>query len=159
CVPRLDNTVLAQRVKRLAVRRVDQTGNRTFMGEIGVDDLAALRGHLPDADALVHAPRREVTPARTPGNGVNPVGRFAAGIQELASFAVVNVEGGIRRAGSEQLAVRAEGQAVNGVAVVFERPQFLAAGDLPQLDKPIIAAAGEQFAVRTESDLINNVFM
>src|SRR5947209_20423130 len=134
--------VLAERVEGLAIGRIRETGDGTFMGERGVNELAAAGVGLPDADRLVHAGGGEVPAVGRPGDGVEPVGGVAEGVKALAGGRVPDLHGPVGGDRGEQRAVRAEGDAVDGVAVVLEGGALAAVGEVPELDEAVVAAGG-----------------
>src|SRR4029079_6159352 len=102
------------RVERLAVLRVDEARDRLRVGEDGVDEFTALGVGLPDAYARVDAGGGEVLAVGTPGDGVDPVGRVAEGVEALARLDVPHLHRPVGGRRGEQLPLRVEGEAVDG---------------------------------------------
>src|SRR5262249_45973683 len=141
-IPCFRYTVLAERVEGLAVGRVDEPADGSLVGEYGVGELAFLRRRFPDANAPIHAPRREVLAVGRPRGGVNPAGRIAERGEPNARGHVPHLRGPVRRGRGEELALRMERDAVDGVAVVLEVAFQLPGRHVPHLDDAIVSRAG-----------------
>ena len=73
---------------------------------------------------------RDVFAVGTPCEGVDPVSRFAEGVEQLGAGDVEDLDGAIGAAGGEQLSVGTEANGIDGVAVFFERPDMISSDEL-----------------------------
>ncbi len=158
-IPGLDDPVFGHGIKRFAVGRINQFGDRPFMSEHGMNQLALFSPGFPDAYAPIGAGRGQMFAVRAPGHRIYPVGRFAERIEQLAIGDVPDLHRPIRRRGCQERTILAEGHAINRIAVFRERAQLLACICIPELDGGIVTSRRQSFAVGAEGHVENDIFV
>src|SRR5262249_54152947 len=122
-------------------------------------ELVCVGADFPDADALVDACGGEMLAIRTEGDGVDPVGRFAEGVEQLAGVRVPDLYCAVGAAGGKELTVGTEADAVDGVAVLLQRAQLASRMAIPQLDRGIVGRSRQLGFVRAQGNVQHNVLV